>query len=108
MSRTTVLGSLSTLFLVAAAAFVAGGCSTPKGNAADGKKWYRMHNCQGCHGEKGYDGGGPDIANIDMGYGSFVKRLRNSQTAVMPEYSEEKISDQDAADILAYLKSVER
>jgi len=108
MSRAAVLGSFAALFLVAASSLVLSGCSTPEGNAADGKRWYRMHNCSGCHGEKGYDGGGPDIVNIDMDYGSFVNRLRNSQTAVMPEYGEEKISDQDAADILAFLKSIER
>ncbi len=108
MSRTTVLGRLTSLFLIGAAAFVAGGCSGPEGNAAEGKRWYGMHNCHACHGEKGYDGGGPDIANIDMSHRSFVHRLRNAETAVMPEYSEEKISDEDAADILAYLKSIER
>ncbi len=108
MSRTEVFGILSSLLLVVAAALVLSGCSTPEGNAAEGKRWYRMHNCHACHGEQGYDGGGPDIANIDMRYRSFVHRLRNAETAVMPEFSEEKISNEDAADILAYLQSIER
>lgn len=82
-------------------------CSGPEGNAADGKRWYRMHNCYACHGENGYDGRGPNIANPSMSYRSFVSRLRNAKTQVMPAYSKERINDQDAADILAYLKSVD-
>ena len=80
-------------------------CSSPEGNAADGQRWYRMHNCHGCHGEHGNDGRGPKIAGLKMGFHSFTNRLRNARTAVMPEYSEERISDQDAADILAFLKA---
>lgn len=91
--------------LVATVIFITG-CSTPDSNITDGKRWYRMHNCFACHGENGHDGGGPDIAGLDMSYRSFVRRLRNSETAVMPEFSKEKISDQDAADILSFLHSI--
>ncbi len=83
------------------------GCSTPDGDIAKGKRWYRMHNCFSCHGENGGDGRGPDIAGLDMSYRSFVNRLRKTETAVMPAFGKEKISDQDAADILAFLKNIE-
>lgn len=89
-----------------AALLVAGGCSEPEGNVAEGKRWYRMHNCSACHGDNGYDGNGPDIADLDMGFNSFTHRLRNGETAVMPVYDENRISDNDAADILAYLQSL--
>lgn len=72
----------------------------------DGKRWYKMHNCSGCHGENGNDGRGPDIADIDMSFRDFSKRLRNTETAVMPAFSKDKINDQDASDILAFLKSI--
>lgn len=93
-----------TIFLFSA--LFLSGCNGPEGNAADGKRWYRMHNCYACHGENGNDGGGPDIANLDMSHRSFTYRLRHAETAVMPVFSKEKINDQDAADILAFLKSV--
>jgi mono/diheme cytochrome c family protein len=84
-------------------------CSSPEGNVADGQRWYRMHTCYACHGEDGNGRrGGPAVANIDMEYRSFVHRLRNPKTAIMPAYGEEKINDQDAADILAFLKSLEK
>jgi mono/diheme cytochrome c family protein len=86
--------------------FLLSGCSSPEGNVAEGKKWYEMHNCNSCHGDNGNDGNGPAIAALDMSYRAFVSRLRNAETAVMPVYSKEKISDQDAADILAYLQSL--
>jgi mono/diheme cytochrome c family protein len=89
-----------------AALLIAGGCSEPDGNIAEGKRWYRMHNCSACHGDNGYDGNAPNIAALDMRFNSFTHRLRNTKTAVMPEYDENRISDNDAADILAYLKSI--
>lgn len=82
------------------------GCTSPKGDIAEGKRWYRMHNCSACHGENGHDGRGPDIAALDMSYRAFVSRLRTTETQVMPAFPKEKINDQDAADILAYLQSI--
>ncbi len=65
-----------------------------------------MHKCFACHGKHGNDGGAPDISGLNMGFDSFVHRLRNPQAGAMPEYSKEKISDQNAADIFAYLKNL--
>jgi mono/diheme cytochrome c family protein len=96
------------VLLMLAISIIVSACTSPEGNIADGKRWYTMHACYACHGENGEGrGGGPSVAGLNMGYSSFVKRLRNPQTAIMPEYSAEKISDQDAADILAFLKSLE-
>ncbi len=96
------------LIVLAAASFLLYGCTSPEGNAADGKRWYRMHNCHACHGENGNDGGGPKIAGLNMGYRSFVSRLRHAETPIMPVYPPQRINDQDAADILAFLKSLEK
>ncbi len=82
------------------------GCSSPQGTPEDGMRWYTMHNCFACHGKKGNDGKAPQITGLDMSYRSFLKRLRQAETAIMPEYSKEQISDQDAADILAWLTSL--
>lgn len=76
----------------------------PPGNAENGKKWYDMNNCNACHGETGSGGKGPNITNLDMGFGSFVKKLRTKDAPIMPPFPETKISEQDAADIYAFLK----
>ncbi len=96
----------STILLCLVFSSLLSGCTSPEGDVADGKRWYRMHNCFACHGENGHDGRGPDIAALDMSYRSFVSRLRNTETQVMPEFNKGKINDQDAADILAFLKSM--
>ncbi len=82
-------------------------CGTaPAGNAEDGKKWYTMNNCGACHGANGSGGRSPNIQGLDMGFDSFVKKLRKTNAPIMPAFPESKISEQDAADIYAYLKSV--
>lgn len=101
------LCSVHISYLIPLTFLLLSGCTSPVGNIGDGKRWYRMHNCYACHGENGNDGKGPDIANLKMSYRSFVSRLRNSETAVMPEFSKDKISNQDAADILAFLQNPE-
>lgn len=83
------------------------GCdTTPTGNVADGKRWYIMNNCAGCHGPNGNDGGAVGIAKLDMRFGAFVSRLRRENAPIMPAYPENKVSKQDAADIYLYLKSL--
>ncbi len=84
------------------------GCNQPPGNPVDGKRWYSMHNCFACHGKNGNDGKGPKIAGLHMNHRGFVTRLRKSQSAIMPAYPEKNISNQDAADILAWLQSLNK
>ncbi|MDR3630324.1 MAG: cytochrome c [Desulfocapsaceae bacterium] len=81
-------------------------CNTPQGDPENGKKWFAMHNCSSCHGPHGNDGKAPHIAGLDMGYGKFVRKLRSSDSPIMPTFPESTISQQDAADIYAYLKSI--
>lgn len=52
------------------------------------------------------DGGNPDIASLDMSFRDFVDRLRNAQTAIMPEFKEDRVSKQHAADILVFLQTL--
>jgi mono/diheme cytochrome c family protein len=81
-------------------------CSTPPGNPENGKKWFLMNNCSACHGPHGNDGKAPHIAGLDLSFGSFLRKLRSADSAIMPEFPESKVSKQDAADIYAYLKSI--
>ncbi len=81
------------------------GCSTPMGNAEDGKRWYSMHNCFACHGPNGDDGKAPVVSDLEMSYWRFERIIRDAGSPIMPKYPEEKISDQDVADLYAFLKA---
>lgn len=85
---------------------LAAGCSAPPGSPADGKRWYLMNNCSSCHGPHGNDGRAVNIAGLDLGFDSFVRKLRTTDAPIMPPFPEEKVSKQDAADIYAYLQSI--
>lgn len=85
-----------------------GGCGTPAGNPEAGKKWFTMNNCNSCHGPNGNDGRAANIAGLDMGFGRFVRKLRRTDAPIMPPFPESKVSEQDAADIYAYLKTLPR
>jgi mono/diheme cytochrome c family protein len=81
-------------------------CSAPQGNPENGKRWFAMHNCTACHGPHGNDGKAPHIAGLDLSFGKFIRKLRSSDSPIMPMFPESTISQQDAADIYAYLKSI--
>ena len=84
---------------------IVSGCSTPMGNSDDGKRWYSMHNCFACHGPNGDDGKGPVVNNLEMSYWRFERIIRDAGSPIMPKYPKEKISDQDVADLYAFLKA---
>ncbi len=81
-------------------------CSTPKGNPANGKKWFAMNNCTACHGLHANDGKAAHIAGLDMGFDRFLGILRSPYSPSMPPFPESKVSKKDAADIYAYLRSL--
>jgi len=94
-----------TLFLILALLLI-GGCTTPSGDPAAGKRWFVMNNCFSCHGPNGDDGRAVAIAGIDMSFGRFLHKLRTTDAPIMPPFPESKVSEQDAADIYAYLQSL--
>lgn len=100
-----MFSSVSRFFLFSLLGLALVGCSeAPEGNPTDGKRWYVMHNCNACHGETGDDGDAIGIKNLDMSFGSFVRKLRVDDAPIMPYFPEDKLSDEDAADIYAFLK----
>jgi len=100
----TTISFLSSVFLFCSLLILTG-CGAPQGNPDDGKRWYMMHNCAACHGPNGNDGRAPNIAGIDMRFGSFVRKLRTTDAPIMPPFPDSKLSKEDAADIYAYLAS---
>lgn len=81
---------------------------SPAGNAENGKRVFMSVGCFSCHGTLGHDGGGggPKIGPDALPFKAFAAYLRNPKE--MPPYTEKVMSDQEVADVYAYLKSVPR
>ncbi len=80
----------------------------PSGSAASGQKFYIAKGCYECHGTKaqGSSVSGPRLAPPAPPFEAFLSELRHPMSD-MPPYSSAVLSDRDAADIYAFLKTVE-
>ena len=81
---------------------------TPQGSAERGKKLYQdkwCHSCHGTAGQGGERGAGPKIAPSPFPYEAFAMQTRRPR-ANMPRYPAEFLSDQELADIYAYVASI--
>ncbi len=83
--------------------------SAPAGDATKGKKIYVTYGCYQCHGYVGQGGsgvlGGPRLAPHPLAFEAFTKQLRHPRYE-MPPYTEKVVSQQDLADIYAFLLSI--
>jgi mono/diheme cytochrome c family protein len=79
------------------------------GDAGNGKRVFLADGCFECHGRAGQGGAmnypAPAIAQLEMPVESFVAFLRDAPND-MPAYSVGVLSDKDAADIYAFLRSL--
>jgi mono/diheme cytochrome c family protein len=79
------------------------------GDAVHGKQVYLAVGCFECHGRSGQGGAfnypTPALAKIDMPVEGFIALLRAAPND-MPAFSADVLSDQDAADIHAFLTSL--
>jgi len=77
------------------------------GNAENGKRLFVRDGCYQCHGFEGQgaaNGVGARLAPDPMPLRALTNYIRKP-TGVMPPYAASIVSDQEAADIHAYLKS---
>jgi mono/diheme cytochrome c family protein len=94
------------MILVASAAFAQE--KAPEGSAERGYQAYMKYQCYACHGTMGHGadrGTGPKIAPNPMSWPSFVTQMRTPRQA-MPAYRKQFVSDQELADMYAYLASI--
>ena len=107
MSR--VLSLLAGAALACALAFPAAAQDAPKGDVANGKRVYLATGCYMCHGRVGqggaYNGPAPVLAKTEMPYDGFKGQLREPSQD-MPAYSDAVMSDQQIADIYAFVQSL--
>ena len=81
--------------------------AAPAGNAETGKKIFTKDGCYECHGREGQgaaQGAGPRIGPLQLSFDAFAKYV-HQPTGQMPPYTSKVISDQELADIYAYLQS---
>jgi mono/diheme cytochrome c family protein len=79
----------------------------PKGDAQNGKTLYVKDGCYQCHNmnAQGAYNTGPRLAPDPLPFDAFLRQLR-TPAKEMPPYEAAVLSDQQAADILAYLATV--
>jgi ubiquinol-cytochrome c reductase cytochrome c subunit len=81
--------------------------SEPSGNVAHGKTLYQETGCYQCHGLAGQGAPmtGPRVSRTEFQFDGFLNQLRHPANQ-MPPYQAAVLSDQDAADIYAYLRQM--
>jgi mono/diheme cytochrome c family protein len=98
------------------AAFAAGGFDdaaraqdAPPGDAVEGKRLYLAVGCFLCHGRSGQGGAmngpAPILAKTAMPFDGFKGQLRQPASD-MPAYGETVMTDQQIADIYAFVESL--
>ena len=82
--------------------------AAPAGSVANGRASFQKNMCFTCHGtvgQGGERGAGPRIAPNAWPYEAFVQQVRRPREG-MPRYSARFVSDQELADIYAYVASI--
>jgi mono/diheme cytochrome c family protein len=104
---------LATAVAVAAlgvgAAATAGAQDAPPGDVTKGKQVYLSDHCFTCHGRAGQGGAlngpAPRLAKTIVPFDGFKGQIRNPSHD-MPAYPDAILSDQQVADIYAYLQTL--
>ena len=95
---------------LAAALVVSSGAApaqtTPRGDAPNGRKIYVSYGCYQCHGYQGQgSNAGPRLAPNPFPYLAFANQVRRPR-ARMPAYTPKITSNQELADLYAYLLTI--
>jgi mono/diheme cytochrome c family protein len=98
--------SLSAAAFAASSAFAAQ-AAAPAGDVAKGKTSFERTGCWQCHGHQGQGGReGARIASpVPLAWPAFSAFVRTTR-ADMPPYTENVLSNQELADIYAYVRSI--
>jgi mono/diheme cytochrome c family protein len=76
-------------------------------NAASGKRLFEIKACYECHGWRGQGGlAGARLAQTKLLLPGFRNILRNPPPSNMPPYRPAVLTDQEVADLFAYIQSL--
>ena len=77
-----------------------------KGTAQSGKAVFEKNGCWQCHGYQGQGGlAGPRLSQTKLNQNGFTNFVRNPPSGGMPPYRVKVMSDQQLADVFAYVQS---
>jgi mono/diheme cytochrome c family protein len=83
--------------------------AAPAGDAGKGKRIFLADGCFTCHGRSGqggaYNGPAPILAHTQLPFEGFKGQIRNPADD-MPAFSDAVLSDQDIADIYAFVQTL--
>lgn len=107
--------SLCIFVMAIAGALVAGPpprqapAAAPAGNKDNGKKIYVSYGCYQCHGleAQGADATGPRLGPSPIPYARFLSYVRKPAGS-MPPYTVKSATDQEMADIYAFIQAQPR
>jgi mono/diheme cytochrome c family protein len=99
-SRRVILGLAAT-----AASLLIGQAAALAASAENGKVAFVKHGCWQCHGYEAQGGVGPRLAPDPIPFDTLSTFVRTTNRA-MPPFREEILSNEDLADIYAYLQSI--
>jgi mono/diheme cytochrome c family protein len=109
MPRSLFVAAAGLSMALGFAALPARGQDVPAGNAENGKRIYLADGCFMCHGRVGqgggYNGPVPALAKTELPFEPFKLQLRQPADD-MPAYSEKVLTDQQVADIYAFVQSL--
>ena len=77
-----------------------------QGDAKRGQKMFVDYSCYACHGFSGQTGPGKRLVPMKMPNVVFTAYVRSPGTNQMPSYSAKVLTDQQLADIWAYVKTL--
>jgi mono/diheme cytochrome c family protein len=107
--RIGAVAAIVSAFAVGGIVVTARAADAPAGDPVNGKRLYLADGCFECHGRAGQGGRfnyqTPALAQIALPVDSFTAFLREAPND-MPSFSEQVLSDKDAADIHAFLSSL--
>ena len=83
--------------------------SAPRGNAENGRMLFAKFGCYECHGREaqGSTATGPRLGPNPIPYNRFIAYIRKP-AGEMPPYTAKVVTEQQAADIYAFLQSLPR
>ena len=77
-----------------------------KGDATNGKRLFERNGCYQCHGYGGQGGNaGARLAQTKLPFAAFNAFVRNPPSGSMPPFRAKIMSDQELADVYAYIKT---
>ena len=80
--------------------------AVPAGSVDSGKRLFTAYYCYACHGTQGQGStAGARLAPRPIAFAAFQKYLRQP-TGQMPPYKGTVVTDQDVADLYAFLRSI--